>query len=34
MADTQPNPDMSTGFSGMATPNVDQFSSMAAVADR
>ena len=34
MADTQPNPDMNTGSSGMATPNADQFSSMAAVADQ
>ena len=33
MADIQPNPDMSTGSSGMATPNTDQFSSTAAVAD-
>ena len=33
MADTQPNPDMSTGSRGMATSNMDQFSPMAAVAD-
>ena len=33
MADTQPNPDMSTGSSGMAIPNTDQFSPVAAVAD-
>ena len=34
MADTQPNPDMSTGSSGMAIPDMDQFSPMAAVADQ
>ena len=33
MADTQPNPDISTGSSGMATPNTDQFPPMAVVAD-
>ena len=33
MADTQPNPDISTGSSSMATPNTDQFSPMAAMAD-
>ena len=34
MADTQPNPDMSTGSSSMAIPNTDQFSPVAATADR
>ena len=34
MADTQPNPDMSTGSSSMAVPNIDKFSPMAAVADQ
>ena len=33
MADTQPNPDISTGSSGMAAPNMDQFPPMAVVAD-
>ena len=34
MADTQPNPEMSTGSSSMAIPNTDQFSPVAAVADQ
>ena len=33
MADTQPNPDISTGSSRMAAPNTDQFPPVAVVAD-
>ena len=34
MADTQPNPEVNTGLSGMATSNMDQSTPMAVLADR